>query len=40
LAKVEMEMERRFPAEQMRKRKFPFPPNTEFPFYAFFAWII
>jgi hypothetical protein len=31
LAKVEVEMEQHFPAKQMRKRKFPFPTNTEFP---------
>jgi hypothetical protein len=31
---VETEMEQRFPAEQMRKRKFLFPTNTEFPFYG------
>jgi hypothetical protein len=37
LAEVETEMEQRFPAEQMRKRKFPFPANTEFPFYGCFA---
>jgi hypothetical protein len=37
LAKVEMETERRFPAEQMRKRKFLFPTNTEFLFYSCFA---
>jgi hypothetical protein len=29
--------EQRFPAEQMRKRKFPFSTNTEFPFYGCFA---
>jgi hypothetical protein len=32
LAEVETEMERRFPVEQMRKRKLPFPTNMEFPF--------
>jgi hypothetical protein len=37
LTEVETEMEQRFPAEQMWKRKFPFPTNTEFPFYGFFA---
>jgi hypothetical protein len=37
LAEVETEMEQRFPAEQMRKRKFPFLTNTESPFYGCFA---
>jgi hypothetical protein len=37
LAEVETEMERRFLAEQMRKRKFPFLTNMEFPFYDCFA---
>jgi hypothetical protein len=37
LAEVETEMEQRFPTEQMRKRKFPFLPITEFPFYGCFA---
>jgi hypothetical protein len=37
LAKVETKMEQRFPAEQMRKRKFLFPANTEFPVYGCFA---
>jgi hypothetical protein len=37
LAGVETEMEQRFLAEQMRKRKFPFPTNMEFPFYGCFA---
>jgi hypothetical protein len=37
LAEVETEMEQQFPAEQMRKQKFPFPTNTEFPFYGYFA---
>jgi hypothetical protein len=32
LAEVETEMERRFPVEQMRKRKLSFPTNMEFPF--------
>jgi hypothetical protein len=40
LAKVETETERRFPAEQMRKRKVSFPTNMEFPFYDCFAWPI
>jgi hypothetical protein len=40
LAEVETEMEQRFPAEQMRKRRFPFLANTEFPFYGCFAWPI
>jgi hypothetical protein len=37
LAEVETEMEQRFPAEQMRKRKFPFPTTTEFLFCGCFA---
>jgi hypothetical protein len=37
LAEVETEMEQRFPAEQMRKRKFPFSTNMEFLFYGCFA---
>jgi hypothetical protein len=37
LAEVETEMEQRFLAEQMRKWKFSFPANTEFPFYGCFA---
>jgi hypothetical protein len=40
LAKVETEMEQRFPAEQMRKQKFPFPTNTEVSFNGCFAWPI
>jgi hypothetical protein len=40
LAEVETEMERRFPAEHMRKWKFPFLTNTEFLFYSYFAWPI
>jgi hypothetical protein len=40
LAEVETETEQRFPAEQMWKRKFPFPTNMEFPFYGCFAWPI
>jgi hypothetical protein len=32
LAEVETETEQRFPVEQVRKRKFPFPTNMEFPF--------
>jgi hypothetical protein len=32
LAEVETEMERRFPVEQMRKRKLSFPTNMEFLF--------
>jgi hypothetical protein len=32
LAEVETETERRFPVEQMRKRKLPFPTNMGFPF--------
>jgi predicted type IV restriction endonuclease len=39
LIEVETEMERSFPAEHVRKRKFPFT-NTEFPFYGCFAWPI
>jgi hypothetical protein len=38
LTKVETEMEWHFPVEQMRKRKFLFPANMEFPFYGCFAW--
>jgi hypothetical protein len=37
LAEVETESEQRFPAKQLRKWKFPFPTNTEFPFYGCFA---
>jgi hypothetical protein len=37
---VETKTEQRFPAEQMRKRKFSFPTNTEFPFYGCFVWPI
>jgi hypothetical protein len=37
LAEVETEMEQRFSVEQMRKWKFPFSTNTEFPFYGCFA---
>jgi hypothetical protein len=40
LAKVKMEMERCFPAEQMRKQKFSFSANMEFLFYGCFAWSI
>jgi hypothetical protein len=40
LAEVETKMERRSPAEQTRKRKFPFPTNIEFLFYGFFVWPI
>jgi hypothetical protein len=40
LAEVETETERRFSAEQMRKRMFPFSTNMEFPFYGCFAWPI
>jgi hypothetical protein len=40
LAEVEMETERRFSAEQMRKRKFPFLTNMEFRFMVCFAWPI
>jgi hypothetical protein len=40
LAEVETETEQRFPAELMRKWKFPFPSNPEFPFYSCFAWPI
>jgi hypothetical protein len=32
LAEVETETEQRFPVEQMRKRKFLFSTNMEFPF--------
>jgi hypothetical protein len=39
-AKVEMETERHFLAEQMRKRKFPFLTNMEFRFMVCFAWPI
>jgi hypothetical protein len=40
LRKWKRKTERRFPAEQMRKRKFLFPTNMEFPFYGCFAWPI
>jgi uncharacterized membrane protein len=39
-AEVETEMEQCFPAEQMRKQKFPFPTNTEFMFNSCFTWPI
>jgi hypothetical protein len=35
LAEVETEMERRFPAEQMWKRKLPFPTNMDFRLWLF-----
>jgi hypothetical protein len=38
LAKVTMEW--RFPAEQIRKQKFLFWTNTEFPFSCYFVWPI